>query len=64
MPTVIVEGPKLSEERKRNLVERISKVVQEVYGIEHVTVIIHENLPENVGINGCLLSDRVKERKS
>ncbi|WP_048149350.1 4-oxalocrotonate tautomerase DmpI [Palaeococcus ferrophilus] len=58
MPTVIVEGPKIGIEGKRELVRRITEVVKDVYGIPHVTVLIKENLPENVGVDGELLSDR------
>ncbi|ASJ08655.1 4-oxalocrotonate tautomerase [Thermococcus siculi] len=60
MPTVIVEGPKIGVEEKRELVRRITAVITEVYGVPHVTVLIKENPPENVGIDGELLSDRRK----
>ncbi|USS39881.1 tautomerase family protein [Thermococcus aggregans] len=63
MPTVIVEGPKADAETKRELVRRITEVVREVYKIQHVTVIIHENELENVGVDGELLSDVIKRRK-
>jgi len=58
MPTVIVEGPKIDVEKKRELVRRITEVIKEVYGIPHVTVLIKENPPENVGIDGELLLDK------
>ncbi len=60
MPTIIVEGPPISIDKKRELVKKITKVISEIYGIKHVTVIIKENTPENVGINGELLIDRKK----
>ncbi|AJC72420.1 4-oxalocrotonate tautomerase [Thermococcus guaymasensis DSM 11113] len=63
MPTVIIEGPKADAEIKRELVRRITEVVREVYKVHHVSVIIHENEPENVGVDGELLSDVIARRK-
>ena len=60
MPTIIVEGPPISVDKKRELVKYITKVASEIYGIKHITVLIKENPPENVGINGELLIDRKK----
>jgi len=62
MPTIIVEGPPLGLDEKRKLVKGLTDVALEVYAIEHITVIIRENPPENVGVNGELLVDR-KRRK-
>ncbi len=58
MPTIIVEGPPISVDKKRVLVKKITEIIFEIYGIKHVTVIVKENPPENVGINGELLIDR------
>ena len=60
MPTIIVEGPPISVDKKRVLVKKITEIVSEIYGIKHITVLIKENPPENVGINGELLIDRKK----
>lgn len=62
MPTIIVEGPPISVEKKRELVKRFTDVASEIYGINHITVLIKENPPENVGINGELLLDLKKKR--
>ncbi|MPW38379.1 4-oxalocrotonate tautomerase [Thermococcus sp. 101 C5] len=64
MPIIIVEGPKADEDTKRELVKRLTEVVREVYGVHHVSVVIHENETENVGINGELLSDVLRHRKA
>ena len=37
---------------------RYADVAARVYGIPHITVLIKENPPENVGVNGELLVDR------
>ena len=58
MPTITVEGPAISVEQKRALVKRLTEVGSELYGIEHITVLIKEIAPENVGVNGELVADR------
>ncbi|MCD6373826.1 MAG: tautomerase family protein [Thermococcus sp.] len=63
VPTIIVEGPKADVETKRELVKRITEVVREVYKVHHVSVVIHENEPENVGVDGELLQDIIAKRK-
>ena len=60
MPTIMVEGPPIDVERKRRLVKKLTEAAVEVYRIEHITVLIRENLPENVGVGGQLLADRKK----
>jgi len=61
VPTIMVEGPKIEVEKKRQLVKKLTEAAVEVYGIEHITVLIRENPPENVGINGELLVDRKRK---
>ena len=58
MPTITVEGPPISIEQKRELVKHLTEAAVEVYRIEHITVLIKENAPENVGVSGQLLADR------
>ena len=59
MPTIVVDGPPIEEvERKRALVKGLTEVAARVYGIPHITVLIREIQPENVGVNGELLADR------
>ena len=60
MPTITVDGPPISVEQKRQLVEQLTKAAIDAYRIEHITVLIRENPPENVGVNGQLLADRRK----
>ncbi len=62
MPLIAVEGPKIPEiERKRELVKKLTDAASEVYGIKrgHIIVLIRENAPENVGVGGELLADRM-----
>ena len=59
MPTIIVDGPPIKEiERKRELVKRLTDVAIDIYKIEHIVVLIRENAPENVGVNGQLIADK------
>jgi len=59
MPMIMVEGPPIKEiERKRQLVKELTDVAVKIYGIKHITVIIRENSPENVGTNGELIIDK------
>jgi len=62
MPTITVDGPKIQDlELKRQMVKKLTDVAYEVYGIEHITVLIRENPPENVGVNGQLIADRPRK---
>ena len=60
MPLVMIEGPEISLNKKRELVAKIAEVISSVYGLpkQIITVVIHENPPENVGPGGELLIDR------
>lgn len=62
MPIIIVEGPPRDVETKRRLVEQFTTIFKEIYGypqdFSHISVIIRENNPENIGTNGKLLIDK------
>ena len=68
MPIITVEGPPRDIESKKLLVKNLTKAFKEAYGypedFAHVTVIIRENPPENVGANGILLAEAWKNKKS
>ena len=63
MPSVIIEGPKIDVETKRKVVKKLAEVIRELYRVEHVSVVIHENELENVGVDGELLSDIIARRR-
>lgn len=67
MPNITIEGPPRDIETKRKLVKEITNLFKEIYGypkeFSHVTVIIRENSPENVGTNGQLLIDKWSKAK-
>lgn len=69
MPSVIINGPQIEDiEVKRVLVKEITDALEKAYKIqrEAYSVVIKENLPENVGVGGELIIDRIKkgEKKS
>ncbi len=59
MPTVIIEGPRISLPRKRSLVRKLTAVVASAYDwpAKNVVVILRENPEENVARGGKLLLD-------
>ncbi|KYK29474.1 MAG: tautomerase family protein [Theionarchaea archaeon] len=64
MPSVIINGPKIEDvEVKRVLVKEITDALEKAYKIrrEAYSVVIKENLPENVGVGGELILDRMKK---
>jgi len=65
MPLIRIDGPKISVDKKRRLVEELTDAAVNAYEMdrEHIVVLIRENAPENVGVGGELVSDR-KERES
>ncbi len=58
MPVITVEGPPIPVEKKRELVKRLTAAALDVYEIENIVVLVKENAPENVGVNGTLIADR------
>ena len=62
MPSVIIHGPIIKEiETKRKLVVEITDALEKAYGIQRsaYTIVIQENLPENVGTGGELILDKI-----
>ncbi len=58
MPVITVDGPALQVDKKRTLVKQLTDVAVGVYDIKHIVVLIKENDPENVGVDGELVADR------
>jgi len=63
MPNIVVDGPPIPIEKKRRLVKELTEVAVDVYGIPHIVVLIRENNPDCVGVDGELISDRRKAEK-
>jgi len=63
MPTITIQGPLIAQlDTRRVLVRELSEAAAKAYDmpIEKITVLIKENPPENVGVGGELLVDRLK----
>ena len=66
MPNITVEGPPIADlDKKRKFVERLTSAATETYGLpkEKIVVLIKENSPENVGVGGELIIDRLKRQE-
>ena len=65
MPILTIEGPKLSAEKKREFAARATQVFHEVFGHpkEIITMVFHENEPENIASGGKLLTDIFASQK-
>ena len=59
MPVIIVESNPISREKKRKLVEEITKITSEIYELPEstVTILIRELEREDIGVGGKLLLD-------
>lgn len=61
MPIITIDGPKLSKEQKKDLVESFTREAVRVtkIPIQGFVVLIKENDLDNWGVGGELLSDRL-----
>ena len=65
MPVIIFEaGGKMTPDKKKELVLRLTETSVEVTGIhaQAFTVYIHENEYDNIGVGGKLLTEILAER--
>jgi 4-oxalocrotonate tautomerase len=62
MPTFFFYGPELDTEKKRDLVKTVTDKASELTGIDKSAFVVYlqSNPPENVGVGGELLTDRMK----
>ncbi len=64
IPNVTIDGPPIDDiEVKRQLVKEITNTLEKAYKLprEAYTILIKENLSENVGVGGELVIDRRKK---
>ncbi|NLJ99995.1 MAG: 4-oxalocrotonate tautomerase [Clostridia bacterium] len=61
MPTIFFYGPELDKEKKRELVSSFTKKASELTGIDESAFVVYlrRGDPENVGVGGELLSDKM-----
>lgn len=61
MPVINVEGPKVENlSKKREFVEKITKVASEFYSLpeESIIILMKENTQDNVSVGGKLIIDK------
>ncbi len=60
MPVITVQLAHQSKEKKKEIIERLTKTMVEVtnFPAQAFTVIIDEHDPENIGVGGVPLSER------
>jgi 4-oxalocrotonate tautomerase len=63
MPTIFFYGPKLDKEKSREMIRSFTETASRLTGIERsgFVVYLRESTPENVGVAGELLEDRLKK---
>ncbi|MFC1548684.1 4-oxalocrotonate tautomerase DmpI [Candidatus Omnitrophota bacterium] len=64
MPNVTIEGPKIKDiDIKRELVTTLTDAAVKAYGLpaQAIVVVIKDNPPENVGVGGQLIYDKIKK---
>jgi 4-oxalocrotonate tautomerase len=64
MPTIFFYGPKLDKEKRREMIKEFTEAASRLTNIEKSAFVVYlrESTPENVGVGGELLEDRLKRK--
>jgi 4-oxalocrotonate tautomerase len=62
MPTIFFYGPELEVEKKRELIKDFTEAASKATGIDQSAFVVYlrESKPDEVGVGGKLLSERMK----
>ncbi|NIN92518.1 MAG: 4-oxalocrotonate tautomerase [Candidatus Aenigmarchaeota archaeon] len=62
MPTIFFYGPRLDKEKSKEMIKDFTETASQVTGIERSAFVVYlrESKPENVGVGGELLEDKLK----
>ena len=65
MPTFFFYGPELDTEKKRELIKTVTDKASELTGIDKSAFVVYlrPSSPDNVGVGGELLKDRLEREK-
>lgn len=65
MPTIFFYGPELDKEKKKELVKFFTQKASELTGIRESAFVVYlmPSKPEDVGVGGELLEDKLKQEK-
>jgi 4-oxalocrotonate tautomerase family enzyme len=66
MPTIFFYGPKLDKDKSREMIRSFTETASRATGIDKSAFVVYlrESGPENVGVGGELLEDRLKRNKA
>ena len=62
MPTIFFYGPKLDKEKSKEMIQSFTETASRLTGIQKSAFVVYlrEATPENVGVGGELLEDRLR----
>ena len=65
MPTIFFYGPELAEEKKRELISSFTETASRMTGIDKSAFVVYlrASSPDNVGVGGQLLKERLEREK-
>jgi 4-oxalocrotonate tautomerase len=63
MPTIFFYGPKMDKDKSREMIKSFTETASKVTGLNKSAFVVYlrESGPENVGVGGELLEDRLKK---
>lgn len=65
MPAIFFYGPELEDEKKKELISSFTETASRLTGIDRsaFTVFLRASSPENVGVGGELLKERLERER-
>ncbi len=65
MPTIFFYGPELDDEKKKELIKSFTDSASRLTGIDKSAFVVYlrPSSPDNVGVGGELLKDRLEREK-
>ncbi len=65
MPTIFFYGPDLEDEKKKELIKSFSETASRLTGIDKSAFVVYlrASSPDNVGVGGELLRERLEREK-
>ncbi len=64
MSTIFFYGPKLDKEKSKEIIRDFTETASRLTGIQNSAFVVYlrESTPENVGVGGELLEDRLRKK--